>query len=155
MAALFIEKPASHLPSVSVSELLLFLTAQADQSKRNTVYISQGAQQNGCVLAKKLLDVLFNRRTTVNQDPSCLTSSKELSKMAALFIEKPASLLPSASVSVLLLFLTARAGTKSGSTLQITPSCCNSSSTACIGYSSLGKNISTGSVHPEKEDHVT
>ena len=107
MAALFMEKPASRLSSAPVRELLLSLTARADQSTRNIVYIVKGPQQNGCVLAKPLLVVVFNSRSRVSQDPSCLTSSTELNRMAALFIEKPASLLPSSSVNELLLFLTA------------------------------------------------
>ena len=76
------------------------------------------------------------------------TSSNELSRTAALFIEKPASLLPSLSLSCLLLLFTAYVGTRSGSTLHITPSCCSSCWTASVGYSSAGKNISTGKVQP-------
>ncbi len=76
------------------------------------------------------------------------TSSNELRRTAALFIENPASLLPSLSLSCLLLLFTAYVGTRSGSTLHITPSCCSSCSTALVGYSSAGKNISTGKVQP-------
>lgn len=92
--------------------------------------------------------------TQCTESTAALTSSKELSSMAAIFIAKPARLLPSVSFRELLLCTTCD-GTRSGSTLHSTLRRFSSLSTASVGNSFLGKNISTGNVQPVGQASVS